>query len=100
MFRVLINKDYYYYYYYYYYCSVLQFISNMFLLLLREHPGVLRILSEANAGPTAIGQLFVLLLSGILKVIYKPRDRTLSVHIAAGLRLASIYTDKALSLGL
>jgi hypothetical protein len=35
-----------------------------------------------------------------LEVIYKPRDWALSVPIAARLRLASICTDKALSLGL
>ena len=50
--------------------------------------------------PQAISQLFVILHSRILEVIYKPRDRALSVHIAARLRLASIYTDKALSFGL
>ncbi len=45
--------------------------------------------------PQAISQLFAILLSRILEVIYKPRDRALSVHIAA------LYiTDKALSLGL
>ena len=49
--------------------------------------------------PQAISQLFAILHSGILEVIYKPRDRALSVHIAARLRLASVCTDKALSLG-
>ncbi len=48
--------------------------------------------------PQAISQLFPILLSRILEAIYKPRDRALSVHIATRLRLASIYTDKALSL--
>ncbi len=32
---------------------VFQFISNIFVLCLWEHPGVLRILSEANADPTS-----------------------------------------------
>ena len=53
--------------------------------------------------PQAISQLFPILLSRILEAIYKPRDRALSVHIgdiATRLRLASIYTDKALSLSL
>ncbi len=30
--------------------------------------------------PRAISQLFAILLSRILEVIYKPRDRALSVH--------------------
>ncbi len=33
--------------------------------------------------PQAISQLFAILYSGILEVIYKPRDRSLSVHIAS-----------------
>ncbi len=82
------------------YCSVLQFISNIFILWLWEHPAVLRILSEGNAVPQAISQLFPILHSWILEVIYKPRDRALSMSKAARLRLASLNTDKALSLGL
>ena len=41
--------------------------------------------------PQAISQLFAILHSRVLEVIYKHRDRALSVHIAARLRLASIY---------
>ncbi len=37
--------------------------------------------------PQALSQLFAILVSRILEVIYKPRDRALSVHIAARLRL-------------
>ncbi len=50
--------------------------------------------------PQTISQLFAILHNRILEVIYEPRDRALSVHIAARLRFASIYTDKALPLGL
>ena len=50
--------------------------------------------------PQAISQLFAILHSRILEVIYKLSERALSVHIAARLRLASINTDKVLSLGL
>ena len=51
-------------------------LTKIFLLRLWEHPGVVRILSEANAGvPQAISQLFAVLYSRqILEVIYKPRD--------------------------
>ncbi len=37
--------------------------------------------------PQAISQLFAILHSRILEVIYKPRDRALSVHIAFDSRL-------------
>ena len=50
--------------------------------------------------PQAISQLFAILHTRILEVIYKPRDRALSVSKAARLRLTPLNTDKALSLGL
>ena len=50
--------------------------------------------------PQAISQLFPILHTRILEVIYKPRDRVLSVSKAARLQLTPLNTDKALSLGL
>ncbi len=50
--------------------------------------------------PQAISQLFGILHSRIFEVIYKPCDRDLSVSKATCLRLASLNTDKDLSLSL
>ena len=42
--------------------------------------------------PQAISQLFAILHSRILEVIHKPRDRALSVHIAARAFGSRLYT--------
>ena len=59
-------------------------------------PGVLRILSETNAGSTSNMPTFCYVrLKWISKIVYKPRDRTLSLFKASCLRLASLNTEKA-----
>ena len=55
---------------------------------------------QGNCVPQAISQLFATAHRRILEVIYKPSERVLSVSKAARLRLASLNTNKALSLGL